>query len=136
VIQQIVLNSTLVAALLVAAYEYREGNFTVGQFVAVNVYVNQLFAPLNFLGTIYGAVVGSYVDLENLCNMLAEIPDIEDRPNATELTLPCPSPSSSPGGRGALGIQFENVVFAYPSRKNLPVLKGISFTVPPGTTAV
>lgn len=123
--QQIVLNCTLVAALLVAAQEYAKGDFTVGQFVAVNVYVMQLFAPLNFLGSIYSMAVGSYVDLQNLCNMLAEKPDIQDRDGAEALAVEPHTP---------LGIEFRDVVFSYPSRKEVEVLKGISFIVPPGST--
>lgn len=29
-------------------------------------------------------------------------------------------------------IKFDNVIFAYPSRPNVPVLKGMSFEVKPG----
>eukprot|EP00547_Thalassionema_nitzschioides_P002989 CAMPEP_0194204940 /NCGR_PEP_ID=MMETSP0156-20130528/4332_1 /TAXON_ID=33649 /ORGANISM="Thalassionema nitzschioides, Strain L26-B" /LENGTH=772 /DNA_ID=CAMNT_0038931085 /DNA_START=65 /DNA_END=2383 /DNA_ORIENTATION=+ len=123
--QQIVLNCTLVAALLIAAHECREGRFTVGQFVAVNIYVMQLFAPLNFLGTIYGMAVGSYVDLQNLCNMLAERPEIQDREGAKTLTVLPHIP---------LGIEFCNVTFAYPSRKEVSILKGVDIVVPPGST--
>lgn len=142
--QQIVLNCTLVAALLVAATEYNKGDFSVGQFVAVNVYVLQLFAPLNFLGSIYSMAVGSYVDLQNLCNIMAEKPDIQDKEDAQDLVVrPTPPPITSDlsptrtdnnNTPPALGIEFRDVVFAYPSRKEVAVLKGISFTVSEGST--
>ena len=122
--QQSVLNSTLVAALLVAAHECVMGEFTIGQFVAVNVYIMQLFAPLNFLGTIYGMAVGSYVDLQNLCNMFAEKPDIQDKEGA----YPLPVTTETP-----LDVEFRNVRFSYPSRMEVEVLKGISFKVPAGS---
>jgi ABC-type transport system involved in Fe-S cluster assembly fused permease/ATPase subunit len=149
--QQLVLNATLVAALLVAAHEYAHGNFSLGQFVAINVYVIQLFAPLNFLGSIYGMAIGSYVDLENLCNIMAEAPDIRDRDGAHDLpiqltTAPSivsapnstavaalPTPTTTPSMR-ALDIEFRNVTFAYPSRLQVPVLQNVSFKVPAGTT--
>lgn len=123
--QQTVLNSTLVCALLVAAHEYNIGDFSIGQFVAVNVYVMQLFAPLNFLGSIYSMAVGSYVDLQNLCNMLAEKVDIQDKANARTLTVSPDTP---------LEIEFRDVFFSYPSRQEVDVLKGISFTCPAGST--
>lgn len=123
--QQIVLNSTLVAALLIAANEYSKGDFTVGQFVAVNVYVMQLFAPLNFLGSIYSMAVGSYVDLQNLCNMFAERPDIQDKANAETLVVAPNTP---------LEIEFRDVNFAYPSRTEVNILKGVSFHVAAGST--
>ena len=53
-----------------------------------------------------------------------EVPDVTDRPDAREL----------PSQGGPLGIEFRDVRFAYPSRKNLPVLKGVSFTIPAGLT--
>jgi len=98
---------------------------TIGQFVAVNVYILQLFAPLNFLGSIYSMAVGSYVDLQNLCNILAEKADIEDREDAEELDVVPSTP---------LDIEFRDVSFRYPSRREVDVLKGISFKVPAGTT--
>lgn len=125
--QQMVLNSTLVTALLVAAHEYTTGELSIGQFVAVNVYILQLFAPLNFLGSIYSMAVGSYVDLQNLCNILAEKPDIQDRENAHELDV-------IPNTLTPLDIEFKDVSFRYPSRREVEILKGISFKVPAGTT--
>ncbi len=44
----------------------------VGQFVAVNVYIFNVFVPLNFLGTIYNMVVKGLVDIKNLSMLLAE----------------------------------------------------------------
>jgi ABC-type transport system involved in Fe-S cluster assembly fused permease/ATPase subunit len=38
----------------------------VGDFVAVLTYVAQLFAPLNFLGSVYNAIVMALIDLTNL----------------------------------------------------------------------
>jgi len=130
--QQAVLNLTLAAALLVSAHSYNQGDFTIGQFVAVNVYVMQLFAPLNFMGTIYSMAVGSYVDLQNLCNLLAEKPDIEDRAGAQSLLHR--SSRNRGSSSNSLQIEFRNVVFAYPTRKEVNVLKGISFIIPQGTT--
>jgi len=143
--QQIVLNATLLAALLVAASEYRQApyKFTIGQFIAVNVYVIQLFSPLNFLGSIYGFAMGAYVDLQNLCNILAETPDIQDRENATTLLAIENEQNqhdnsdvvvSNTSNKKPLEIDFRDVSFSYPSRKEIPILKGISFTVPAGST--
>ena len=43
----------------------------VGDFVAVNVWIVQLFTPLNFLGTVYNAIITAWVDLRNLSQLLA-----------------------------------------------------------------
>jgi ATP-binding cassette subfamily B protein len=131
--QQVLLNLTLIATLLVAASEYRRDNFTIGQFVAANVYILQLFAPLNFLGSIYGMAMNSYVDLQNLCNILAEKLDVEDKEDAIALRSSVRSEETG-ANLAPLEVEFKDVVFSYPSRKDIQVLKNISFTIPSGTT--
>jgi len=122
--QQAILNGTLVSALLVMAHNVAVDGATVGKFVAVTVYVNQLFTPLSFLGTIYSSVLGAFVDLQNLSSILAEKPDIEDLPGAIEL---------KPAADG-VGVEFRGVCFSYPSRPEVKALDNVSFRVPPGTT--
>ena len=61
------------------------GEATVGDFVTMNVYIVQLFQPLNFLGTIYGAVVDATEDMNNLLDILANNPDVQDVPGARKL---------------------------------------------------
>ena len=53
---------------------------SVGGFVAVNVWVINLFAPLNFLGTVYNALITATVDLRNLSELLAQKPLVKDGP--------------------------------------------------------
>ena len=43
-----------------------------GDFVSVTVYILQLFSPLNFLGTVYNALVMAFVDLGNLSEVRAD----------------------------------------------------------------
>lgn len=50
----------------------------VGDFVAVLTYVLNLFAPLNFLGSVYNAIVMAIVDLTSMSELLAEQPDVVD----------------------------------------------------------
>lgn len=82
---------------------------------------------------------GAFVDLQNLCNILAETFDIQDKVGAHNLMI-LPSSSTETGGEvtaattPALDVEFKNVVFAYPSRKEITVLKNISFVIPAGTT--
>ena len=37
-----------------------------GDFVSITIYILQLFSPLNFLGSVYNALVMALVDLGNL----------------------------------------------------------------------
>eukprot|EP00656_Telonema_subtile_P017531 TRINITY_DN19408_c0_g1_i3.p1 TRINITY_DN19408_c0_g1~~TRINITY_DN19408_c0_g1_i3.p1 ORF type:complete len:430 (+),score=130.12 TRINITY_DN19408_c0_g1_i3:93-1382(+) len=123
--QQLILNATLAACLIFAATKVKHGGLDMGQFVAVSVYIAQLFAPLSFLGTIYSTILTSFVDMENLSNVLAENVDVQDNPAAIDL------PSFSPS---LPAIEFRNVHFTYKRRGTGSGLRNISFTVPFNTT--
>lgn len=99
----------------------------VGDFVTVLTYVIQLFAPLNFLGSIYNAVVMAMVDLNNLSELLAEEPDITDAPDAVLLPL---SNQDDPD----TAVEFDNVYFHYPTQPSNKGLRGLSFKMKRGTT--
>jgi ABC-type multidrug transport system fused ATPase/permease subunit len=53
VLQQIIMHSTLLGGLILAARSVNNGRYSVGEFVSVNTYMVNLFTPLNFLGTVY-----------------------------------------------------------------------------------
>jgi ABC-type transport system involved in Fe-S cluster assembly fused permease/ATPase subunit len=99
----------------------------VGDFVAVLSYVAQLFAPLNFLGSVYNAIVMAIIDLTNLSELLAEDPDIVDAPDAIAL------PTSNPDDPDT-AVEFDNVFFHYPTQPSNKGLKGLSFKMKRGTT--
>ena len=107
----------LMAVMAMAGADIQKGNLTVGDFVAVNTYLLQLYLPLNFLGWVYRELRQALVDMERMFGLLDERPDIADKPNAKPLVIK--------GGE----LVFDNVHFAYGER---PILKGISFTVQPG----
>jgi ATP-binding cassette, subfamily B, heavy metal transporter len=99
----------------------------VGDFVAVLTYTLSLFTPLNFLGSVYNSIVMAMVDLGSMSELLAESPDVTDAPDA--ITLP-PTNVSNPD----VAIEFDNVVFNYPTQPKERGLKGLSFTIKRGTT--
>jgi len=99
----------------------------VGDFVAVLTYTIQLFTPLNFLGSVYNAIVMALVDLANLSELLAENPDVPDAKDAIDL------PKTNASDPDTV-IEFDNVKFTYPSQSESSGLKGVSFKMKRGTT--
>eukprot|EP00934_Nitzschia_sp_Nitz4_P006038 Nitzschia sp. Nitz4//scaffold217_size45653//13984//17003//NITZ4_007221-RA/size45653-augustus-gene-0.9-mRNA-1//-1//CDS//3329542228//6028//frame0 len=99
----------------------------VGDFVAVLAYVINLFTPLNFLGTVYNAIVMAIIDLTNLSELLAEDPDVVDTNDA----IPLPATNETDPD---VAVEFDNVVFHYPSQPSHLGLKGLSFKMKRGTT--
>jgi ATP-binding cassette subfamily B protein len=114
----IAIGATIMMAM--AARGVVSGIMTVGDFVLVNTYLIQLYTPLNFLGTVYREIRQALLDMEKMFNLLQVDVEVEDAPGAPPLRVE----------RGA--VAFENVEFGYDSRR--PILKGVSFSVPPGKT--
>lgn len=85
--QQVIIFSTLLGVLLLAAYDVTAGNSTLGRFVLLNTITVQTFAPLGFLGTIWAMLNTAFTDLSNLLQLLKQEPDVMDAPDAVDLKL-------------------------------------------------
>ncbi|WP_374408553.1 ABC transporter ATP-binding protein/permease [Pelagerythrobacter sp.] len=118
ILQASVLAAGAVFVLITAARDVAEGRLSVGDFVLINAFLLQLYAPLEALANVYGGVRQAYTDAEAMLDLLAVPSDIRDAPDAPELSVV--------GGR----VKFENVSFAYDARH--PVLDDVSFEIPPG----
>ncbi|KAI8815100.1 hypothetical protein BJ742DRAFT_4158 [Cladochytrium replicatum] len=119
--QNITISLGLLIGTLLCARKVVDGELTLGDFVLFYTYVNQLYGPLNWLGTYYRAINQSFIDLEKMLDLLQEHKGVEDEPNAPDLVI-----------REGAKIEFDNVSFAYDKR--VTALKNISFTVPAGKT--
>uniref|UniRef100_A0A9J2P505 ABC transporter domain-containing protein n=2 Tax=Ascaris TaxID=6251 RepID=A0A9J2P505_ASCLU len=97
-----------------------KGKLTAGDYVLFTTYMLQLYTPLNFFGTVYRVIQQSFIDMENMFELLAENVEIEDKPDAHPLELHDGS------------IVFDSVSFGYTSERM--VLNGISFAVNKGET--
>lgn len=140
--QQLDIQLTTLAALCLAASAILHQRATpdepvqIGEFVSVNAYVLQLFAPLSFLGTIYSTVVQAFIDMGNLSDLLLISPDVKDAPHAPPLRLGGGARGGARGGGGAGGgaqVEFVGVDFSYPTQKARG-LRGLSFVTPAGST--
>lgn len=86
---------------------------TVGVIASFLSYSRQFVRPLNDLANIYNMLQSGIAGAERVFEILDEQEELEDQPGAIEVT--------NPKGH----IVFENVSFGY--RKNIPILKNISF---------
>ena len=116
--QGIIIAIGLALVMLMAANGVIAGRLTLGDFVLVNAMLIQLFVPLNLLGSVYREIKQSLIDMETMFNLLDEPAEIKDVPGAAALVV------------GAGEIRFDHVCFSY--ERERPILKDVSFTVPPG----
>lgn len=132
--------------MLIVADAITEGDRSIGDFTAVMVYMQQLFQPLSFLGSVYAcvwpffgatpapilpapppsAIVQAFVDMRNLSELLAQRPDVRDAPGSSTL--------EEPKGGAGLEVEFRDVAFRYPKQDVSSGLRGVSFKVPSGRT--
>ncbi len=118
--QQATIALGLTAVMLMAAHRVAGGGMSVGDFVLVNTYMIQLFAPLNILGFAYREIKQGLTDMEAMFTLMREEREVADRPGA--------APLSATAGE----VSFDAVRFGY--RPDREILKGVSFTVPAGRT--
>ena len=118
--QAVVVAFGITAIMIMAAQGIAAGTMTLGDFVMVNAYLIQIAMPLNFLGTVYREIKQSLIDLEVMFDLLHSDAYVVDRAGALPLEVA--------GGE----IVFDHVDFGYDPRR--PILKDVSFTVPPGKT--
>lgn len=119
---------TSIAPLIVMIYggwQVIHGNLTVGELVAVGMWLAPLYTPMQRFAQLNLVVANSMAAVDRVFEVMDERAEVEDRPNAVEL--------KSRTTRGQ--VTFDNVHFRYPDVEDAdsgPVLRDISFTVEPG----
>jgi ABC-type multidrug transport system fused ATPase/permease subunit len=108
------------AVLLAGGHKVVNGQLSLGEFVAFNVYLLMLVMPLRMLGMWIGMGQRAIASGERIFQVLDEPEEIADRPNAIHL----------PEGEGRL--RFDQVTFGYDQAR--PVLHAIDLAIEPGRT--
>lgn len=118
--QNIIITTGLLVGSILCAYRVSQGLLNVGDYVLFSTYIIQLYAPLNFFGTYYRLIQQTFIDMENMFDLLDVDQEVQDSPDAAPLNVT----------RGK--IEFRNVYFHYTPEKL--ILRDVSFTVQPGET--
>jgi len=104
--------------VLVGARQVLAGSLTPGELLIFLAYVTSLYKPVRDLGRLSAKFSRAAVSAQRIGEILAAEPDVEDPPDALELTAP------------AGEIVFEDVTFGY--RPDQPVLDRVSLRIAAG----
>ena len=118
--QGFIFSAALSTIMVMAAKEIMEGTMTVGNLVMVNGLLFQLSVPLGFLGSVYREIRQALIDMQVMFQLLSVKPVISSLPAAPPLNITNENAS----------IHFSNVNFQYIPGQ--PILRDLSFSVPPG----
>jgi ATP-binding cassette, subfamily B, bacterial len=108
----------LVGILWFGGHQVLDGNLTVGDIVAANLYVLMMIWPLRMIGMLVAQLPRSAGASGRINDVLVTDPAIEDLPRAKSL----------PEGPG--GVEFDDVTFGYGT--NRPVLDHMDLVIPGG----
>jgi ABC-type multidrug transport system fused ATPase/permease subunit len=112
---------TQIAPLLVtlyAAFQVISGRLTIGDLIAVGMYLNPLYMPLQRFTELNVILANSLSSLRRIFEIMDELPEITDRPGAAAVS----------DIRGE--VEFNGVSFTY--GRDSDVLRDINFRAEPG----
>ncbi|PZU15348.1 MAG: metal ABC transporter permease [Citromicrobium sp.] len=116
--QALVMNLLMAFALGFTVWEWSRGRLSVGDLVAVQTYLTQLFRPLDMLGMVYRSIRQGLIDMAAMFALMDTEVEIADRPGAPALVIRRPT------------VVFDDVVFGYERERT--ILHGLSFAVEAG----
>ncbi|MGM0883111.1 MAG: ABC transporter ATP-binding protein [Bacillota bacterium] len=111
----------LVVALAFGGYLTISKQITLGNFVALTLYIRMLMNPLQQIGNVINSIQRSRASLERLNELLSQKSDIVELENAKEVNLT------------DAGIRIQNLSFSYGESSN-KVLRNINLNISPGST--
>jgi ABC-type transport system involved in Fe-S cluster assembly fused permease/ATPase subunit len=117
-LQSFIITLGLLAGSIIIAFRVLHGEADAAEFVVFIQYLQQLYAPLDRLGSLYRQLNSNTTDAEKLFNLLAQETEIVDKPGAKELVVT----------DGV--IEFDHVNFSYDGK--VTALKDVTFTIGKG----
>ncbi|ANY21406.1 Putative multidrug export ATP-binding/permease protein [Tsuneonella dongtanensis] len=118
IVQSLIMNALMLFALAFSVWQWSKGRLTVGDLVAVQTYLTQLFRPLDMLGFVYRTIRQGLIDMAAMFKLIDTDVEVSDVPGAPALVIARPT------------VAFEDVVFGY--ERDRTILHGLSFEVPAG----
>ncbi|MCR2804699.1 ABC transporter ATP-binding protein [Paenibacillus soyae] len=116
-------SASLIIALSYGGYLTIAGTITLGNFVALTLYIRMLMNPLQQIGNVINVIQRARASLDRLNDLLSKEPDIKESENAVAIDF------------AKAGIELRRLTFAYDSdAEGRSVLKDVSLYVPPGAT--
>lgn len=116
--QSFLMSLGVLAGSIIMSQRILAGESQPGEFVTFIAYLQQLYSPLDRLGTLYRQLNQNSTDAEKLFSLLAQPTEIKDKPGAKDLVVT----------DGV--IEFEDVHFSYDG--TTPALRGVSFKIDKG----
>jgi ABC-type transport system involved in Fe-S cluster assembly fused permease/ATPase subunit len=116
--QALIVAGSLTWMMILAARGVTAGTMTLGDFVAINAYLIQLFVPLNFLGFVYREIRRALTDMQRMFALQQVQPQVVD--GAVVLDL----------HHAPVDVRFDDVHFAYGPQRE--ILHGVSLQIPAG----
>ncbi len=119
IVQSLIMNLLMLFALGFSVWQWSRGRLTVGDLVAVQTYLTQLFRPLDMLGFVYRTIRQGLIDMAAMFKLIDTQVEVADAPGAPALVVRKPV------------VTFDEVVFGYEPGRT--ILHGLSFEVPAGS---
>jgi len=116
--QALIIAGGLTWMMILAAQRVAGGAMTLGDFVAINAYMIQLFMPLNVLGFVYREIRRALTDMQRMFDLLRQPAKVTDAAAARRVAAARPA------------VRFENVSFGYSAKRT--ILNDVSFEIAPG----
>ena len=116
--QGVITNLLMAVALAWVVRGWVQGHYTAGTLVFVQMYLTQLFRPLDMLGMVYRTIRQGLTDMAEMFRLVDTAAEVNDAPGAPALVVKRAS------------LVFDDVVFGYD--RDREILHGLSFEVPAG----